>query len=110
MKTKSSRQKKSKVARSNKRVVGKKTIRKKTATHRRKTIRKAAVKPEEIRSSTGALESLPEITGADGEGTVDVIEVFEVRVLNPEDDITSAGESEIVPEETEEEAIRWSES
>jgi hypothetical protein len=103
MKTKALR--KNKVARLRKQTVLRKPIRKKTAARKRRPIRKAAVEPEEISSNAGALGSLPEVTDAGGEGTVDVIEVFEVGVLSTQDGIPSADELEVVPEETEEEVV-----
>ena len=105
MKKKAIRKKKNKVAKLKKQTGSKKPIRKKTAARKRKPIRKAAVEPEKIRSNAGALGSLPEVTDADREATVDVIEVFEVGVLSTENGIPNADESEVVPEETEEEIV-----
>ena len=96
---------KNKVARLIKQTVVRKPIRKKTAARKRNPIRKAAVEPEEIRSNAGALGSLPEVTDADREAIVDVIEVFEIGVLSTEDGIPNADEAEVVPEETEEEVV-----
>src|ERR1039457_5633822 len=101
MKKKAIRKKKNKVAKLKKQTGSKKLIRKKTAASKRKPVRKAAVEPEEIRSNAGALGSLPKVTDADGEDTVDVIEVFEVGVLSTQDGVPNADESEVVPEEAE---------
>ena len=80
-------------------------MRKKTVARKRKPTRKAVVEPKELGSNAGALGSLPEVTDADREAIVDVIEVFEVGVLNTEDGIPNADEAEVVPEETEEEVV-----
>lgn len=77
-------------------------MRKKTVARKRKPTRKAVVEPKELGSNAGALRSLPEVTDADREAIVDVIEVFEVGVLNTE---ANADEAEVVPEETEEEVV-----
>jgi hypothetical protein len=110
MKKKSIRRNKNRVTRSKKRTGGKTTIRRKTATRSRMTITKAAVKPEDIRSNAGALGGLPEVTETDGESVVDVIEVLEVGVVSIQDDIPTADESEVVPEETEGKVVRRTES
>jgi hypothetical protein len=78
-------------------------IRKKIATRKRNPLRKAAVEPEKIISNADALGSLPEVINADRETTLDVIEVFEIGVLNTEGGLPSAEQAGVVPEETEEE-------
>ena len=105
MKKKATPKKKNKVARIKKRTVSKKAIPKKTARRKRKPVRKATVEPEKSRSSAGAPASLPEVTDAGGEATVDVIEIFEVGVSSAQEGGPQTDESEVVPEETEGESV-----
>jgi hypothetical protein len=101
---------KNKVTRLKKQTRGKKPIRKKTSARKRKPMTKVAAEPEEIRSNAGALGSLPEVTDADGEPIVDVIEILEVGVLSTQDGVPNTDEWEDVPEETEEEVVQSTES
>src|ERR1035437_9550466 len=93
------------MARLKKQTGSKKPIPKKIAARKRKPVRKAAVEPEELRPNADALGSLPEVTDADGEAIVDVIEVLEVGVSSTQDGVSNADESEVVPEETEEDVL-----
>ncbi len=108
MKTKSSRQNKGKVIRSHRRAVARKPIRKHKAARGGKTFRKPAVNPKEVESTAGVPATLPAIPGAEGEGIRDVVEIIEIRVLNPEGESFNAAESS-EPEEAECEILYWSE-